>query len=173
MSLTDSTHPAVSATGTQTDLPDPEPPSDTGVAAPDDRPWLAQREEITIRVSNATATRAWFKQWLEDADALFALSPNWNGYGERRVHASAIKRAMRILDAMDYDGIGPALSPRHDGSVQVEWHSGPRSVELVVHPNAPAEAWVFSGDDETTWLVETSADALRLVTAVRTLVGSG
>lgn len=172
MSLTDATNPAVSASPPAGHTYPSALPTDTGVSAADDRPWPAEREEITLEVSSATESRAWFKQWLSDAGALFKLPPNWNGYGERPVHASALKRAARVLDAMDYDGTAPALSPRHDGSVQVEWHVGPSSVELVVHPNGPAEAWVFSENGEETWAVQTTVDALRLGSTVRALLGA-
>jgi hypothetical protein len=38
--------------------------------------------------------------------------------------------------------------------------------------NDPAEAWVFSGDDETSWTISSTVDALRLRNAVRHLLGA-
>jgi len=171
MSLTDAGHLAVSMGETHA-YERPEPPTDTGAAALDERPWPAEREEITIVVSSRTAQRVWFKQWMEDATGLFNLRPNWNGYGERPVHASALKRAARILDVMDYDGPPPSVAPRHDGSIQIEWHNGPRSVELVVKPNDAAEIRVFSDDDEESWAITSTVDALRLREAVTHLLGA-
>lgn len=125
-----------------------------------------------IVVSSRTAERVWFKQWMEDATKLFKLPPNWNGYGERPVHASALKRAARILDVMDYDGPPPSVAPRHDGSIQIEWHNGTRSVELIVKPNEAAEAWIFSDDDEDSWAITSTVDALRLRAAVTQITGT-
>jgi hypothetical protein len=113
----------------------------------------------------------WFKQWVEDVTELFKLGPNWNGYGERPVRSSAIKRAARILDAMDYDGPSPSVAPRHDGSIQIEWHNGDRSVELIVKPDE-AEAWTFRDEDETCWTVTSTIDTLRLRRAVADLLGA-
>lgn len=172
MSLTDAGHLAVSMGDTHAYLERPELPTDTGATALDGRPWPAEREEITIVVSSRTARRVWFKQWMEDATELFNLPPNWNGYGERPVHASALKRAARILDVMDYDGPPPSVAPRHDGSIQIEWHNGTRSVELIAKSNEAAEAWVFSDDDEGSWIITSTVDALRLRDAVARLLGA-
>lgn len=171
MSLADSPHFAVPAFELVEYDDPPAGPSETVIATPDDRPWPAEREEITIEVSSATASREWFGAWFETALDLFNMLPDWNGSGELPVHAAAIKRAARVLDAMDLIGPGPALTPRHDGSVQLEWHRGQWSVEVVVRPSGHPEAWVFSGDDETTWPVRTASDAIRITEAVSELAG--
>lgn len=171
MTLTDGYHLVVSADDeAQTGASTRETPSATGVVTKDDRPWPVERDELTISVTTATSRRAWFQRWMRDAMELFNLPPNWNGYGERPVHALSLKRAARILDAMDFDGPQPAMSPRHDGTVQLEWHNDDSSIELVVAPNASAEAWTFVGDDEDSWTVETTVDARRVSKAIRDLI---
>lgn len=172
MALTDAGHLAMSMSDARAHVDRPELPTDRGDATTlDERPLPAEREEVTVVVTSRTAQQVWFKQWVEDVRELFNLRPNWNGYGERPVHAAAIKRAARILDAMDYDGPSPAVAPRHDGSIQIEWHNGDCSVELIVQPDE-AEAWVFRNEDEVTWTVTTTIDAQRLRRAVSDLLGA-
>lgn len=126
-------------------------PSQRAFTPADERAWPAEREEISVAVSRNTASRAWFPRWLVAMAELANLPPNWNGNGERQIHSASLKRAAAILSAIDYDGPVPGLAPRHDGTVQIEWHRGDVSIEVVVPPTGPGEAWAFDGEAEESW----------------------
>lgn len=161
--LTDST---VMATGGREPASAPTPSAATTT---DFRPWPVEREELTIQVSVATRRLPWFGGWWKEATELFGLPPNWNGYGERRVHGAAIKRAAIVIDSLQISGPPPHMSPTSDGSVQLEWHAGDSSIEVLIAQQGVPEAVVFNGDDEVAWHVRTTGDASRLADAITAL----
>ena len=74
-----------------------------------------------------------------------------------------------MLEAMQLDDDSPpAMVPLSDGTVQLEWHYGDSSVEIVVGANDdPVEAWTNDGD--ITWTIETTVDAEQAATVVRAI----
>jgi hypothetical protein len=66
-----------------------------------------------------------------DLRALGELAPNWDGYGAPAIDPAAIA-AVRSFVARLPRGLAPRprVVPMSNGMVQLEWHAGPRSLEL-------------------------------------------
>jgi hypothetical protein len=66
-----------------------------------------------------------------DLHSLGELSPDWDGYGAPAVDPAVIA-AVRSFVAQFPQGLAPRprVVPMSNGMVQLEWHAGPRSLEL-------------------------------------------
>jgi hypothetical protein len=66
-----------------------------------------------------------------DLRSLDELSPNWDGYGAPAIDPAVIA-AVRSFVARLPQGLAPRprVVPMSNGMVQLEWHAGPRSLEL-------------------------------------------
>lgn len=121
--------------------------------APVEPGWPAEREEITFRVKRSTQSQPWFRPTLDVVLSLLELPADWNGYGEKQIHAAAAKRLVALLDGLDYAGPPPRVAPVRTGDLQLEWHSGDRSIEVMVPSEGPAAAFQYEGDDDASWEV--------------------
>lgn len=87
----------------------------------------------------------WYSAVMCQVESLLSLGPDWNGYGERPVHRSAINRAIAILGVIG--GPCPDLAPTWDGGVHIEWYDSGIGVELIVPPVGAVAVVLESGDE--------------------------
>jgi hypothetical protein len=66
-----------------------------------------------------------------DLRSLGKLSPNWDGYGAPAIAPAVIAAARSFLARLP-EGLAPRprVVPMSNGMLQLEWHAGPRSLEL-------------------------------------------
>jgi len=69
----------------------------------------------------------------KDIEALRDLPPNWDGYGAPVIDPRFIDAAKRFIASLpDNLAFRPLVVPTSNGSLQLEWHEGPRNLELEV-----------------------------------------
>ena len=73
--------------------------------------------------------------WIEEAQAdierLRRLDPNWDGYGAPAIDPAIIDVARSFVASLPATcRIPPRVVPMSSGALQLEWHDGPRSLEL-------------------------------------------
>ncbi len=66
-----------------------------------------------------------------DLRSLSELSPNWDGYGAPTIDPAVIAAVRGFLAGLP-EGLAPRprVVPMSNGMLQLEWHAGPRSLEL-------------------------------------------
>lgn len=114
---------------------------------------VPERREVTLRVSRRLSERPWFHEVLARFRRLLVLGDNWNGYGERPVHESAVKRAVNVLDAVGAAGPRPDVVPTADGGIQIEWSGAGFEVEVEVPPVGPASVLVVDASGKETEMI--------------------
>jgi hypothetical protein len=64
-------------------------------------------------------------------DSLRALAPNWDGYGAPVIDPPVIEAARTFIARLP-EGLvcRPQVVPMSNGTLQLEWHDGPKSLEL-------------------------------------------
>ena len=119
-----------------------------------------ERRELTLHLSATLLRQPWFRPTLHRMLRFLSLEENWNGYGERPVHESAVKRAVAVLDETCPDGPGPSVVPTAEGGVQIEWATGGFVIEVEIPPSGPAEIFVIdpSGQETETTATVRSAE---------------
>jgi hypothetical protein len=66
-----------------------------------------------------------------DLDALSSLAPNWDGYGAPVIDPKIIQAAKQFIATLpDNLAFRPRIVPTSNGSLQMEWHEGPKTLEL-------------------------------------------
>ena len=110
--------------------------------------WLPLTATITLYIEPTLREAAWLDDLLDDLRDVVALKANWNGCGERSIHASSVKRAVDILNRMQPTISRPHVVPLSSGAVQLEWHGPDLSIEVEVPPEGPAVGNAYSDDDE-------------------------
>jgi hypothetical protein len=64
-------------------------------------------------------------------DSLRALAPNWDGYGAPPIDPAVIDAAkMFVANLPDKQSPRPRVVPMSNGTLQLEWHHGSKSLEL-------------------------------------------
>jgi hypothetical protein len=64
-------------------------------------------------------------------DSLRALAPNWDGYGAPTIDPAVIDAAKAFVAKLPADLVfPPCVVPMANGTLQLEWHRGPKSLEL-------------------------------------------
>lgn len=67
----------------------------------------------------------------KDIEALGDLTPNWDGYGAPVIDPRFIDAAKRFIVSLPTNlAFRPLVVPSSNGSLQLEWHEGPKSLEL-------------------------------------------
>ena len=92
----------------------------------------SERREVPLEISATLGKQPWFNPILERLRGFLALSENWNGYGERTIHESTLRRVVEVLKAVCPEGPAPEVVPMSDGGVQIEWASGSYEIEIEV-----------------------------------------
>ena len=115
-----------------------------------------ERREITLQLSAALFRQQWFRPTLDRMIEFLSLEENWNGYGERPIHDSAVKRAVDILNEICPNGPGPSVVPTPRGGLQIEWAVGDFEIEVEIPPSGPALVLVVDPSGHET---ETTATA--------------
>jgi hypothetical protein len=66
-----------------------------------------------------------------DIDALGRLPSNWDGYGAPAIDPTVIAAAKRFVARLPGHLVHrPRVVPRSNGTLQLEWHAGPKTLEL-------------------------------------------
>jgi len=104
-----------------------------------------------------------------DIHSLSELAPNWDGYGAPAIDPAVIEAAEAFIARLP-QGLAPPprVVPMSNGTLQLEWHAGPKSLELEFespdsirylqwHPNEGVE----EEDAFPTTNVETAVDLIR------------
>ncbi len=125
-------------------------------------------------IGRETASSVWFQKAVRDLVDLLNMGPNWNGYGEKVIHPASAKRLVNLLDRMPYQGPPVAIVPLPNGGLQLEWHRGPKSVEVEIPPAGEAEGWFVddSNKQEDEWVVSTAEGLDRLAECVQELLNA-
>ena len=97
-----------------------------------------ERREMTLQLSATLFRQPWFRPTLDRMLEFLSLEENWNGYGERAIHTSAVKRAVDVLNTVCPDGPAPSVVPTSQGGVQLEWAAGGFEIEIEIRPSGPA-----------------------------------
>ena len=64
-------------------------------------------------------------------DSLRTLAPNWDGYGAPVIDPAVIEAAKSFIARLPVDLVSrPHVVPMSNGTLQLEWHDGPKSLEL-------------------------------------------
>jgi hypothetical protein len=64
-------------------------------------------------------------------DSLGTLAPNWDGYGAPAIDPAVIEAAKSFITKLPEDLVSrPHVVPMSNGTLQLEWHDGPKSLEL-------------------------------------------
>jgi hypothetical protein len=66
-----------------------------------------------------------------DIESLRQLAANWDGYGAPRIDPAVIEAVKEFIRGLpDNLAFRPRVVPTSNGSIQLEWHDGPKSLEL-------------------------------------------
>ena len=85
----------------------------------------------------------WVEEALADIERLRRLAPNWDGYGAPVIDPAIIDAAKSFVASLPATClIPPRVVPMSSGALQLEWHDGPKSLELEFeipgfHPVSP------------------------------------
>jgi len=64
-------------------------------------------------------------------DSLRTLAPNWDGYGAPAIDSAVIEAAKSLIAKLPENLVcQPRVVPTSNGTLQQEWHAGPKSLEL-------------------------------------------
>ena len=64
-------------------------------------------------------------------DSLRTLAPNWDGYGAPVIDPAVIEAAKSFIARLPESLVSrPQVVPMSNGTLQLEWHDGPKSLEL-------------------------------------------
>jgi hypothetical protein len=64
-------------------------------------------------------------------ESLRALAPNWDGYGAPAIDPDVIEAAKAFIARLPENvAFRPLVVPMSNGTLQLEWHDGPKSLEL-------------------------------------------
>jgi hypothetical protein len=64
-------------------------------------------------------------------ESLRALAPNWDGYGAPTIDPAVIDAAKTFIAKLPENLVSPpCVVPMANGALQLEWHQGPKSLEL-------------------------------------------
>ncbi len=67
----------------------------------------------------------------DDIESLCALAPDWDGYGAPVIDPAVIEAAKSFVARLpDKLAFRPRVVPGANGNLQLEWHDGPKSLEL-------------------------------------------
>lgn len=115
-----------------------------------------ERREITLTVSGTLYGQPWFHQTLNQLVGFFSLEEDWDGYGAQRIHESAVKRAVAVLDAVCPAGPEPWAVPTSDGGVQLEWAYNGVEIEIEILPAGPAQILIVEPSGEESEMAASS-----------------
>lgn len=104
--------------------------------------------EITIAVSKTLQSQPWFRPTLGQLAEYLRLGDNWDGYGARPIHDSAVKRAVAVLDAVCPAGPEPWIVPTPEGGLQIEWASDGLEIEIEILASGPAQVLIVEPSGE-------------------------
>ena len=64
-------------------------------------------------------------------DSLRTLAPNWDGYGAPTIDSEVIDAAKAFVAKLPASLVPPpCVVPMANGTLQLEWHQGPKSLEM-------------------------------------------
>ncbi len=88
-----------------------------------------------------------FLMSVEAIADLLSLPPGWNSYSARAIDPRNAVRAIRLLgDVLDRESSPPAVVPRVQGGIQLEWHTA--SVDIELYIDTPERISWFAEDVE-------------------------
>ena len=106
------------------------------------------RREITLTVSATLHNQPWFHATLSQLAKFLSLGHDWDGYGAKATHESAVKRAVAVLNTVCPAGPEPWVVPTSDGGVQIEWASNGLEIEIEISPTGPAQILIVEPSGE-------------------------
>ena len=107
-----------------------------------------ERREITLTVSGTLYGQPWFHPTLNQLAGFLSLEEDWDGYGAPRIHESAVKRAVAVLNAVCPAGPEPWTVPTSEGGVQLEWAYNGIEIEIEILPAGPAHILIVEPSGE-------------------------
>lgn len=102
------------------------------------------------------ASGSWPRSFLESAGAvveLLNLPAGWNSYAAKVIDPQNALQAIRFLaDFVGPDTPQPAVVPRVQGGIQIEWHT--MSVDIEVYIDAPGKVRCFAERADAGQIIE-------------------
>jgi hypothetical protein len=99
--------------------------------------WEAARRPVQIRLSSAPRNPAVIET-IERLYSLCDLRQGWNSYTARPIHTDVVRYVARwIPTLLQASTPRPAVVPRVQGGLQLEWHR--RGVDLEIYIDSPNE----------------------------------
>jgi hypothetical protein len=99
------------------------------MASVHDVPDILVRDSVNAVESDKLPV--WADEVGTDLVRLRRLAPNWDGYGAPVIDPSIIDAARSFVAGLRTTSpIPPRVVPMSGGALQLEWHDGPRSLEL-------------------------------------------
>ena len=99
-----------------------------------------------VSVSDATAQLpTWFLPSVKALVDLLNLPAGWNSYSAKRIAPQNAKAALVLLgNLLDFDTPPPAVVPRVQGNIQLEWHTDHIDIEIYI--DSPENVRFFAED---------------------------
>jgi hypothetical protein len=83
------------------------------------------------RLSVRSSDSLFFETVEAALESLRTLAPNWDGYGVPKIDTEVIDAASAFVNKLPRDLVSPPrVVPMSSGTPQLEWHDGPKSLEL-------------------------------------------
>lgn len=117
-----------------------------------DRNWTVSGSSATHKLPK------WLLPSVNDLAGILALPPGWNSHSAKPINwQNAVAALVVLSDLSDFNTPPPAVVPRVQGNIQLEWHMGEIDIEIYI--DSPDSVQFFA------------EDSLRDLTAEGSLVG--
>ncbi len=99
--------------------------------------------ELLVEVHTNRPMSPTFLKSVEAVADLLSLPPGWNSYSAKPIAPQNSVRAIRLLaEFLEPQTPRPAVVPRVQGGIQLEWHT--ESIDIEVYVDSPKEVSFFA-----------------------------
>ena len=90
-----------------------------------------ESQRYTLSAGERIGGKSWLKEVLKQLGCLGELKDDWDGYGARTINSQIIQAAASYVPWLASQiAVSPLVVPLSDGRLQLEWHDGPKTLEL-------------------------------------------
>lgn len=114
----------------------------------DDWIGLGDEQPLVLDIEPRLERAPWFPRLQAELQSALELRANWNGYGERPISRTSVRRVVEILGKLRSLQLQPHAVPMSNGSIQIEWHCPSGSIEIEVPSIGAAQGYTYSDDPE-------------------------
>jgi len=99
---------------------------------------IIRKQELRVEIYPTGQMSRRFLKCVEGVVDLLGLPPGWNSYSAKPIAARNAVRAIQVLaDLMNAETPPPAVVPRVQGGIQLEWHT--KEIDIEVYIDSPEE----------------------------------